>query len=571
MRYILFFLLSFVLLPAQAIEVGQTYRIASKKFPTKSLFVQDSKREAGTDIVLWTETDVPSQQWKLTSGGSATNFALQNIYTALYAAPQSKTAGSKLTTIATRSAGRLSIEAIDEAQGIYRISTTDRSLSLTAPADADGEAPVWRTPDPGDVAQQWRFEAVEAKGKFTAAMRDEMMQAYLHEHLHTIGNSYRTFYNGGWGEAEQLEVLLDAYEATQQDTYLAAARQVYAYFKTNVGDDWTKGGSNGYNWFGYDFNDDVMWQIIAVARLGRLTGQKVYTIAAKKNFDRIYTRAYIPFTGLLRWAEQSGDRYGTNSCINGPAEVAACYLGMSGCGEEYFEKARDLYAAQRRHLANNMATGKVWDNVVWDPSTERVKSKNEWASTYNQGTMLGAACLLYLHYGEGQYLSDARKIMSYTKAELCDSYGIIRVCQDESNGDLCGFKGILMRYVRRFVLDLEQTTYKEWMLRNAFHAYCNRSAKGLTGTGWLKKATDDSTTSAFGCSTAASAAVNAPLEQPTDDPSAVLSPSSSSLSRPSGGPSYYTLSGIPLSAAPPHGAYIIRQNATARVAISTAF
>ena len=132
----LLFLLSFVLLPAHAIEVGQTYRITSKKFPTKSLFVQDSKREAGTDIVLWTETDVPSQQWKVTSGGSNTTQALQNVYTGQYATPQSKSEGTKLTTNTTRSAGRLAIEAVDEAQGIYRISMSDKSLSLSAPASS---------------------------------------------------------------------------------------------------------------------------------------------------------------------------------------------------------------------------------------------------------------------------------------------------------------------------------------------------------------------------------------------------------------------------------------------------
>lgn len=48
-------------------------------------------------------------------------------------------------------------------------------------------------------------------------------------------------------------------------------------------------------------------------------------------------------------------------------------------------------------------------------------------------------------------------------------------------------------------------------MRNALLAYCNRSANGLTGTGWLTKATDASTTNPFGCSTAVSAAVNVPL------------------------------------------------------------
>lgn len=509
-RFVLFCLTVLFVLAAQALEIGLTYRIVSKKFPSKSLFVVDSQREANVDVVLWTETNVPSQQWKLISASNG-QYALQNVYASMFAASRSKAEGGTLCTNSSRTSSRLVIEVVDEATGLCHIKPSSGALNLCAKTGEDGELLAWAQPDGEDEGQLWVFETVTPKGTFDEALRDELMDDYLSHHLQQKGSAYRTFGNGGWGEAEQLEVLLDAYESTGRERYLTAAKQVYSYFNSKVGSDWTGGASEGYHWYGYDYNDDVMWQIIAVARLGWLTGKSTYTKAARENFDRIYQRAYIPFTGMMRWAEQTGDRYSTNSCIQGSTEVAACYLAMSGCGEEYFEKARDIYAAQRRFLAQSMLTGQIWDNVVWDPETQKVKSKNEWASTYNQGTMLGAACLLYMHYGESEYLSDARKIMSYTKSNLCNSYGIIKVCQDETNGDLCGFKGILMRYVRRFVLDLNQPSYREWMLRNALLAYSNRNADGLTGTGWLKKATAESTTNPFGCSTAASAAVNAVL------------------------------------------------------------
>ena len=506
-RILLIWLTGIVALAAHALEQGQTYRIVSKKFPGKSLFVNNSQRDAGADIVLWTETDVPSQQWKVLYS-SATLYALQNVYTGTFAAPKSKTKNTSMFTAVARTNSRFAIEPVDEAATTFRILISDNALALAVATGEDGERPTWQTPDLSDEGQLWEFEVTEPKSTFTPAMRDEMMDAYLKVHLREVGATYRTFNNGGWSEAEQLEILLDAYESTGYERYLTAARRVYSYFVSKVGSDWTKGASGGYDWFGYDFNDDVMWQVIAVARLGWLTGISSYTNAAKANFDRIYKRAYIPFTGMLRWAENTGDRYSTNSCIQGPTEVAACFLGMSGCGEEYFEKARDIYAAQRKHLAQNMATGKIWDCVVWDPATEKVKSRNEWASTYNQGTMLGAACLLYRHYADDQYLSDARKIMSFTKNSLCNTYGIVNVCQDEANGDLWGFKGILMRYVRRFVLELNQSTYKDWTIRNAFMAYCNRSERGITGTAWLTKSTAATTASPFACSTAASAAAN---------------------------------------------------------------
>ena len=491
---------------------GAAYRVCSKKFPSKSLFVKNSSEANSTDIVLWTETDVPAQQWTL-GEASDTTVAMCNVYTTTYAAPSSQRPGGKLRTNRSQRNAALKLEVVDETAGIYRILSLDGYCALTATTGEDGETPVWaKCSADADEGQQWFLEEVEPKSAFSAAIRDEMVETFLKQFCTSVGSSQRTFVKGGWGEAEMLEVVLDAYESTGNESYLSTAKQVYNYFKNRVGDNWDRlVYDDNYHWFGHDFNDDVMWQIIAVARLGWLTGSKTYTTAAKKNFDKIYERAYIPFTGLMRWAQNSGDAYGTNSCIAGPTEVAACYLGMSGCGEEYFEKARDLYAAQRYVLANDMKTGKVWDSVVWDPNTKQVKSKNEWASTYNQGTMLGAACLLYDHYGDEQYLKDAKKIMNFTKTDLCDSYGHVKVCQDENNGDLCGFKGILMRYVRRFVLDLNQPSYQKWLQDNAWLAYNNRSEKGLTGTGWLTKATTGSTTNAFGCSTSVSAAVNAPL------------------------------------------------------------
>lgn len=494
-----------------AITLEHTYRISSKKFPQKSLFVKDASTANNAEVVLWTETWVPAQLWTLREA-SETAVILENNYTSSYAVLNNVRAGGKLRMNRTTRNGALTMQAVNEAAGVYRILTPNGEFCLTAKEGTNGEVPALAAVAEGDEGQLWVLEEAEACTQFNAACRDEMVEKFLKKYCTSTGSSMKTFGKGGWGEAEMLEVILDAYESSGNEDYLLTARNVYNYFNQQVGASWDKlVYTDNYHWFGHDFNDDVMWQIIAVARMGWLANNKTYTNAAKKNFDKIYERAYIPFTGLMRWAQNSGDAYGTNSCIAGPTEVAACYLGMSGCGEEYFEKARDLYAAQRYVLANNMSTGKVWDSVVWDPATQKVKSKNEWASTYNQGTMLGAACLLYDHYGDEQYLKDAKKIMGYTKSDLCNTYGFIKVCQDESNGDLCGFKGILMRYVRRFVLDLCQPTYQDWLLDNAWLAYNNRDEQGLTGTGWLTKATTESTTKAFGCSTSVSAGVNAPL------------------------------------------------------------
>lgn len=498
-----------VLPSAGQIIDGKAYRIEPLAAPGKTLLTQNSSLDVNVDVVLWPVTDVASECWTTTTSSTT---IIRNVYSNITLAAATSTAGSKLRQSRT-GAGRWTIEAVDAGAGIYKLKTGN--LYLTATSTETGSVPELAAAS-DDTNQRWRFVEVEPKTTFTKAMREEMMDAYIKKAVETKGTNRKTFNNGGWGESEQLEVVLDAYETTGRDDYLQLAQQVYSWFNANVGSSWNKlVYTDNYHWFGHDFNDDVMWQIIAVARLGLLTGTKNYINVAKRNFDIIYNRAYIPFTGLLRWAESSGDRYGTNSCINGPAEVAACYLGFAGCGEEYFEKARELYTAQRYVLANNMATGKVWDSVVWDPSTETVKSKNEWGSTYNQGTMLGAACMLYKYYGDEQYLADAKKIMQWTKSNLCDGHGIVNVCQGGDNHDLYGFKGILVRYVRRFIRDCAAADYQAWAENNALHAYCNRSAEGVTPTAWLQKGTVDNTTDDFGISTAASAAVNVSFP---DDP-----------------------------------------------------
>ncbi len=206
--------------------------------------------------------------------------------------------------------------------------------------------------------------------------------------------------------------MLDAYETSGQEAYLDLFKKGFNYFKSKVKDNWLRHFWFGYRWNGQDFNDDVMWMIIASARAGLLTGSTIYTQLAKNNFDAIYQRAYNPW-GMLRWAERSGDRNGTNSCINGPAEVAACYIAMATGDETYYAKARDLYAKQRRYLFN-ASTGQVFDSFIWDATTNLPSKYNRWASTYNQGTMLGAAVMLYNHYGDEQYKQDAERIMEYT-------------------------------------------------------------------------------------------------------------------------------------------------------------
>ena len=497
------------------LEIGKTYRIVPVDGPSFSLFITNSSKDVNTAVTLWAETNVPAQQWIVGTAGTS-SFTLKNAYSNLFLGLKSNTRGGTLQMVSSATSGRWRLEPEDEQALIYRMRPMSGSNYLTYTNTVNGSAPALNAAAEGN-RQLWRFvEVSEPVTAFDANVRDEMIDQYIKRFCQQKGTGFRTFSNGGWGESEQLEVIIDAYENTGNPAYFSLAQDMYNWFYDRVGDNWNGGSKGNYAWFGYDFNDDVMWQIIAASRLAWITGDTKYRTAAKRNFDLIYQRAYMPEWGMMRWAENSGDRNGTNSCIMGPTEVAACYLGMSGCGEKYFEIARDLYAKQRQYLAN-ISTGQVYDSFVWDPNTGGVaydekgqERFNRWASTYNQGTMLGAAVLLYDHYGDKMYSDDAKMIMRYSDTDLCDKSHVVRVCQT-NDGDLCGFKGILMRYVRRFVLDLNQPQYKSWLTTNAYHAYNNRAENGVTTSAWLTKSTQEVATSTFSCSCAASAAANAVL------------------------------------------------------------
>ena len=51
-----------------AVEPGKTYRIMPEENKSKSLFVNNSSLSDHAAVVLWTETDVPAQQWTVVEG-----------------------------------------------------------------------------------------------------------------------------------------------------------------------------------------------------------------------------------------------------------------------------------------------------------------------------------------------------------------------------------------------------------------------------------------------------------------------------------------------------------------------
>lgn len=496
---------------AYDIDPGQTYKISLSADAGKTLSVKNASLSSGAEVVLWIETDVNAQRWTIAKNEDDT-YKLANVYSKKILYRKGDAAeGAKVCQYNSSSSGsgRWELTPVGGKDDCYYI--VQAGLYLTSLSAENGAAMTLtnKKDDPEAALQTWKIESVSVQpDALTPAVCNELMAGFKAKYYKQASTGYRLTYGSWWSDAEMFEVALDAYETTGNPEHETMFRELYKNFISR----------NQANWNYNKYNDDIAWMIIASARAYLMFGDTDYLSNAKDNFDRMYARALLP-SGMLRWKESADTKNRTNSCINGPAGVAACYLAMATGDESYYAKAKDLYRLQRKYLYAP-ATGRVYDSFTW--SGDKPSDYNYWASTYNQGTFLGAATLLYNHYGDQQYKDDAAMIMKYTAEKLCDANGIINVCQ-VGNGDLAGFKGILMRYVRRYIVDLEQPQYVEWIQKNALQAYNNRNSAGITSSAWLTKTPEsfvledcsekcDFNTDPFGPSTAVSAAFNALLD-----------------------------------------------------------
>lgn len=508
-NFFIFFLLSLISVPINAeLQTGQVVRLS---IGGRVLSTEDSSLDVGKPVVMWTETNTNSQRWLLEQNDKG-GYYITNVYSGFYLGGISSSSnGSKVGQISRGNAvnrGSWELVPVEGLEDTYQIFiNTNRRVCLSAAATvSEGSDLTLVTASSADASRvQFRIEeATAVPNQLTAEIREEMMDRWMDQYYHKASTGHVIGKGGWWGDAEMFEVVLDAYETTGFQEYATMFDELYKNFCQRNGTDWT----------GNSYNDDIAWMCIACVRAYLLTGNTDYRTKAKTNFDAMYKRANAYGDNTLIWCQ---GKSGTNSCINGPACVAACYLAIATGLESYYTKARNTYMGERAILyafSNGSFTGQVYDSY----DTNNKKVGNTWSSTYNQGTCLGAAVMLYNHFGDEMFRRDADAIVSWTKSNLANSNGIIKVCQT-ATGDLTGFKGILMRYIRRYAADLDHPENYDWLAKNAFQAWNNRNSKGISMSGWLHKTPEnfnysdggDFRNDGVGAFTALSAAYNAHL------------------------------------------------------------
>jgi predicted alpha-1,6-mannanase (GH76 family) len=288
-----------------------------------------------------------------------------------------------------------------------------------------------------------------------------------------------------WKRAEMMEMELDAYERAPNPRQLAIFTNLFHGFVADYGENWAKN----------EFNDDIMWMVIACARGYLLSGNPAFREAARRNFDACYARAWSSDLGGGLWWKT--DNKSKNACVNGPAAIAAALLSRACQEPAYLTKATNIFLWERATLFDP-ETGRVSDNIRTNGH------KSTMSFSYNQGTFVGAANLL-------GFTNEAMLAATYTMNQLCrdgllPSYG--------ENGDSGGFNGICVRWIARFMNERgAQQTFEPWLQKNADAAWnVHRTSDNISWCRWHDP-TPPGERDAWGCS---SSVVILQVVRPTD-------------------------------------------------------
>ena len=291
---------------------------------------------------------------------------------------------------------------------------------------------------------------------------------YYYSNMNKFGLFLNTEF---WDQAEIYEIVIDAYENTGHPRYKDMIYDIFKGFNLHYGTDW------GHN----EYNDDIMWMVIACARAYLLTGDEEFLKTAEYHFNLVWDRGWSDDLGGGIWWRT--DNQTKNACINCPATIAACLLGEALGDESYYDKAVQIMNWVVANIYED-STGHVYD--AYDISG----SKNQWASTYNQGTFIGSAIELHRIMGERAYLNDAVRAANYTIGSLVSN----SILKSEGTGDGGLFKGIFIRYFTELIqqerLDKgDRRRYIQFMKYNGETLWLQGTAKPavLFGPDWRSK------------------------------------------------------------------------------------
>lgn len=262
-----------------------------------------------------------------------------------------------------------------------------------------------------------------------------------------------------WPQAHAMDVIVDAYLRIK-DSDPERAGQYEKYMAS-----WHKNRANNYNGPDYynAYTDDMEWIVLTLLRMYEATGVQEYFDFARDTYDKwIITRWTDDENGGgIRWSLDAGNS--KNACSNGPAAICAMRLYGFTSEQKYMDDAVKIYGWLSENLYNS-STGMVADNMAGG-------KVNGGALSYNQGTFMGAAHLLYKATKDSRYLAEAMKAARH-QMDSRSTDGIMNAEADKANSDNALFKGIFIRYATLMVND----TVFDFRFREELKRYISQNA-----------------------------------------------------------------------------------------------
>lgn len=331
------------------ITSGAIYTLKSKS-GNMLLDVRNSSIEDGAKVDIRTDTKSDAQRWFVTKIGNDA-YKITNVASGrLLHITSAPSVSVKIDQFSDTGNDDVKWTIKNAGKGYFCLEPViapGYSLNSQPGDTTDGTSINLSVSSPSD-SQKWIFrKEINIEASSPAAIADRIFTAWYNSfNIESVKGYF-------WDNAEMMEVVLDAYEVTNDDKYKLMYEAMYKNFIAKNGDDWQ---DNKYN-------DDIAWASLFSVRGYLLTGNKAYLEKAKDQFDKMFKRAFTnTYGGGLIWYQAKASK---NSCINGPAMVACCYLARATGDSTYYDKAIALYTWSKVYLFD-AATGKLNDNVDLD-------------------------------------------------------------------------------------------------------------------------------------------------------------------------------------------------------------
>ncbi len=270
-----------------------------------------------------------------------------------------------------------------------------------------------------------------------------------------------------WWQAHAIDALLDGYLRTRDQAYMDLIQKE---FKGTIAHN---GGTILNNWY-----DDMEWMALALLRMWDETQEDSYKKRVDILWQDIKTAWNDHMGGGMSWRKDQLDY--KNTPANAPAAILAFRLYQRFGNEDDLAWGKKIFEWNRDNLMDP-DTYYVWDgmNRTGDGTIDY-----DWAFTYNQGVMIGAAVEFYRITGDSQHLHLAKKIAYESKRRFGDAHGGVFPYEGK---DDCGlFRGIFFRYLVELLKEAPEETALEDMLYTNAASVTEKgmSLSGIIGGYW---------------------------------------------------------------------------------------